>query len=255
MTGRPEVFCEPCILGKQIRISFKTPFKNQKGDMFKTLCTDCGTEFVNSVVHERSVPYCPEQSGRMEREMHTIGDTARTMMTVKGLEKSFLAEAANTALCVINRTGTSTVEGKIPYQLWEGKDYDITLLKVFRSEASVHSADQTHKKWDVKSKKGIFVGYSETSKGFRVFLPRENKVIVSCNVKFTQKMDSEEALQRSIGYPCNLEKDSEKEDFLGFPNLNEGGSNVNTARPSVLTQEENEAGNIEPEEYELVSGV
>ncbi|KAJ8876390.1 hypothetical protein PR048_020835 [Dryococelus australis] len=100
---------------------FTAWFKNQRGEMFKTLHTDCGTEFVNraiqqllselGVVYERSVPYCPEQSGRIEREMCKI--------------------AVNTAVYVLNRTGTSRVEGKTPYQLWEGKDYDITLLKVF----------------------------------------------------------------------------------------------------------------------------
>ncbi|KAJ8891512.1 hypothetical protein PR048_004040 [Dryococelus australis] len=151
------------------------------------------------------------------------------------LRKKFWAEAVNTAVYVINRIGTSRVEGKTPYQLWEGKHYDITMLKVFGLEAYVHISDQTRKKWDVKSKEGIFVGYSETSKGFRVFLPNENKVIVSCNVKFTQKRDSGEALQRSIGYPSNMEsdkrdtcedsQDGEKEDFLGFPNLNEEESN------------------------------
>ncbi|KAJ8884133.1 hypothetical protein PR048_015990 [Dryococelus australis] len=97
-----------------------------------------------------------EQSGRIEREMCKIGEAARTM-TAKGLEKKFWAEAVNTTVYVINRTGTSTVEGKTPYQLWEGKDYNIILLKVFGLEVYVHVADQTLKKWVVKSKEDIFV--------------------------------------------------------------------------------------------------
>ncbi|KAJ8878248.1 hypothetical protein PR048_018825 [Dryococelus australis] len=287
MTGGPEVFCKPCIVSKQTRSSFKssntktsrsgeiiltglcgtteTPsiggskyddyshfrfvfflkpknevkdklkFKNQRSEMFKTLCTDCGTEFVNrdmeqllselGVVHERSVPYCPEQSGRIEWDIRTMGEAARTMMTGKCLENKFWAEAINTAVYVINRRDTSSVVNKTPYQLWDQDDDNIDLQHEHMLLTQTLSTD------------------SETSKGFCVFPPNENKAIVSCNVKFTPKRNCGEALQRIIGYLNNIER---------FPNLNEEESNVNTARPSVLTQEENEAGNIEPEEYESV---
>jgi hypothetical protein len=103
--------------------------------------TDGGGEFVNSelenllsnlgIIHQVSTPYCPEQNGHAEREMRTIVESARTMLIAKDLDKGFWAEAVNTAVFVLNRTGTSPTEGKSPYELWCGKVFDIKSLQVF----------------------------------------------------------------------------------------------------------------------------
>lgn len=97
----------------------------------KILRTDNGLEFCNQqmdtllkeygVHHERTVVYSPEQNGCAERENRTLVEAARTMIHSKGFEKSFWAEAINTAAYVLNCTGTSTVKGVTPYELWYGK--------------------------------------------------------------------------------------------------------------------------------------
>lgn len=87
----------------------------------KILRSDNGTEYINvdmeqyliqnGIRHQKTVVYTPEQNGKSERDMRTIVEAARTMMHSKNLNENLWAEAVNTAVFVINRTGTSSVKG------------------------------------------------------------------------------------------------------------------------------------------------
>lgn len=97
------------------------------GHRIKMLQTDNGTEFVNECVtglleengirHRKTVPYTPEQNGSVEREMRTIFEAARSMLYARDCNIRLWAEAVNTAVFILNRTGTSTVKNKTPYEL------------------------------------------------------------------------------------------------------------------------------------------
>lgn len=110
------------------------------------------------------------------------------MLYAKGLCKQLWAEAINTAVFVLNRTGTSTEKDKTPIELWQKKSIDVSMLRVFGCDVYAHIPDQKRKKWDAKSKKGIFVGYSETTKGAKVFFPDERKIQLSRDVIFDEKL-------------------------------------------------------------------
>ena len=55
-------------------------------------------------------------------------------------------------------------------------------------------------KLDKKSEPGIFIGYSSTSKAYRIYLPQNNKIVVSRDVKFleTEKWSWDEQNQQYI---------------------------------------------------------
>lgn len=166
----------------------------QNGHQIKVLRTDNGTEFVNREVkhfleengieHQRTVPYTPEQNGCAEREMRTIVEAARSMIHAKGINSRLWAEAVNSAVFILNRTGTSTIKHKTPYELWYGKSIEINDFRVFGSEVYVHLPKQGRTKLDAKAKKCIFVGYDENVKGFRVFDSDSNKIEIVRDVKF-----------------------------------------------------------------------
>jgi hypothetical protein len=159
--------------------------------------SDCGLEFTNKemksfleslgIVHQTSVPYTPQQNGCIEREMRTVTEAARTILLASGLGKSLWAEAVNTAVFVLNRTGKSRVKNVTPYELWLKKEpYNIHNLKIFGTKVGVHVPEQKRQKWDSKAEMGYFVGYGETTKGSRVYFPKQKDVFVKREVTFLQ---------------------------------------------------------------------
>lgn len=165
----------------------------------KVMRSDNGTEFVNvdvtkileerGIRHQRTVPYSPEQNGSAEREMRTIVEAARTMIHAKNLPIKLWAEATNAAVYILNRTGTSSVKGVSPFELWFGKQPQIDHLKVFGSKVFTHIPQEKRRKWDRKAEEGVFVGYCENTKGFRIWQPEVNKIIVSRDIIFKEDED------------------------------------------------------------------
>lgn len=168
--------------------------QRQSGHKVNIFRSDNGTEFVNAelktffgemgIQHQRTVPYTPEQNGCAERENRTIVESARTMIHSKQMDYKFWAEAVNMAVHVLNRSGTSTVPLKSPYELWHGKKAKLDYLQIFGSEVFVHIPKEKRQKLDPKAVKCVFVGYDNDSKGYRVWNPEANKIQVARDVIF-----------------------------------------------------------------------
>ena len=135
------------------------------------------------IIHEKSVSYTSEQNGKIERDRRTVAEAGRSMLNAKKLDDHLWAEAVNTTVYVLNRT-SKKVSGKTPFQIWTGKDFDINTLRVFGNEVSVHIPKVKRKNWDSKAVTGIFVGYGETTKGYRVYLPDIQSVEIKRDVEF-----------------------------------------------------------------------
>ncbi|KAL4126736.1 hypothetical protein QTP88_010945 [Uroleucon formosanum] len=197
---------------------FLNTVKNQLNISVITLRSDCGLEYKNTEVkalldkfgikHETSVPYTPQQNGKAERTMQIIVEAARTMVYSKNLSKTLWAEAVNTAVYTINRTENTGQEGKTPYELWFNKTPDINNLKIFGSEVYAHILKEKLRKWDQKGRKGIFVGYSEETKGYRICFDGK-EVSLSRDVIF--KVESVNPSTTTEGKIINEEEEEEEE--------------------------------------------
>ncbi|CAL1356411.1 unnamed protein product [Linum trigynum] len=173
---------------------WKTLVENQTGKKIKKLRTDNGLEFCNSEFNEfckdegiarhRTVRDTPQQNGVAERMNQTLLERARCMLSNAGLERRFWAEAVNLACFLINRGPHTGIELKTPYEVWYGKPADYSSLKVFECPIYYHVDEG---KLNPRAKKGVFVGYEDGVKGFRVWSPSEHRVILSRNVIFDEK--------------------------------------------------------------------
>lgn len=67
-----------------------------------------------------------------------------------------------------------------------GKKVDLSHLKVFGCHAFAHIPDIKRRKLDEKSKKYIFVGYSETSLGYRLLDPEKHTIKIARDVVFLE---------------------------------------------------------------------
>ena len=159
---------------------FKSLVENQSGRRIKVLRSDRGTEYTSNefnkfcedegIHHQLTVGYAPEQNGVSERKNRTIMEMARTMLAEKDMPKEFWAEAVYTAVYLLNRCPTKAVLNKTPIEAWSGRKPSAQHLRVFGSICYAHIPKEKRHKLEEKTQKGIFLGYSTQSKGYK-YLP------------------------------------------------------------------------------------
>lgn len=182
--------------------------ENQTGKRIKALRSDNGGEFCsdsfdhylrqNGILHQRTTPHCPEQNGSAERLNRTIVEKARCLLFDANLDKRFWAEAVNTAVYLYNRTSIAGLMYKSPFEKWFGHKPDISHLRIFGSKTMVHIPKANRLKWDKKAKEMILVGYSEVSKGYRLYDPETKNVVVRRDVAVMENGSSTEISQLQL---------------------------------------------------------
>lgn len=175
---------------------FERLIANKFGRPMKIIRSDNGREFCNrkmsdylavrGIKQETTAPYTPEQNGKAERDNRTIVERARTMLHAKGLPTSLWAEAVNTAVYVLNRTVSPPCE-MTPYEQWTGKQPNIKHLRIFGTKAFVHVPKMFTKKFDLRAKRTILVGYESDSENYRVYNMDTKRVSVARNVTFNER--------------------------------------------------------------------
>jgi len=113
---------------------------------------------------------------------------ARTMLIGSGLSQQFWAEAVNAACYIINRAMLRPITEKTPYELLRGRVPNISHLRIFGCKCFIHNNGKDNLgKFDPRSDEGIFLGYSSSSKAYKVLNERLNKVEESIHVVFNEK--------------------------------------------------------------------
>ncbi|WJZ90882.1 hypothetical protein VitviT2T_009997 [Vitis vinifera] len=197
---------------------FCNKVQNEKGFSITCIRSDHGREFENfdfeeycnkhGINHNFSAPRTPQQNGVVERKNRTLQEMARTMLNENNLPKYFWAEAVNTSCYVLNRILLRPILKKTPYELWKNKKPNISYFKVFGCKCFILNTKDNLGKFDAKSDVGIFLGYSTSSKAFRVFNKRTMVVEESIHVIFDESnnylqeresVDDELGLETSMG--------------------------------------------------------
>ncbi|GJU27567.1 retrovirus-related pol polyprotein from transposon TNT 1-94, partial [Tanacetum coccineum] len=122
----------------------------------------------------------------VERRNRTLVEAARTMLIFYRLPEFLWAEAVATACFTQNRLIIHTRNNKTPYKLLRGKKPNVEYFHVFGSLCYPTNDRDDLGKMKPKANIGVFIGYSETSRGFRIYNRRTKKVIETINVKFDE---------------------------------------------------------------------
>ncbi|GJR20327.1 retrovirus-related pol polyprotein from transposon TNT 1-94 [Tanacetum coccineum] len=161
--------------------------------------TDNGTEFKNAtlkayyeklgIMQQFSIARTPQQNGVVERRNRTLVEAARTMLIFSRLPEFLWAEAVATRL-----------------------NPNVEYFHMFGSLCYLTNNRDDLGKMKPKADIGVFIGYSETSRGFRIYNRRTKKIMETIHVKFDEltAMASEHdclepELQRFINHNSSAE--------------------------------------------------
>ncbi|GJS91107.1 retrovirus-related pol polyprotein from transposon TNT 1-94 [Tanacetum coccineum] len=108
------------------------------------------------------------------------------MLADSKLPTTFWAEAVSTACYVQNRVLIVKPHNKTPYELFKGFKPAIGFMKPFRCHVSILNTLDKLGKFDGKSDEGFFVGYSLSTKAFKVYNTRTRKVQKNLHIGFLE---------------------------------------------------------------------
>ncbi|GKC18794.1 retrovirus-related pol polyprotein from transposon TNT 1-94 [Tanacetum coccineum] len=158
--------------------------------------TDNGIEFKNAnlkahyeklgIMQQFSTARMPQQNGVVERRNRTLVEAARTMLIFSRLPKFLWAEAVATACFTQNRSIIHTRHNKTPYELLRGRKPNVEYFHVFGSLCYPTNDQDNLGKMKPKADIGVFIGYSKTSRGFRIYNRRTKKIMETIHVKFDE---------------------------------------------------------------------
>uniref|UniRef100_H3GS33 Uncharacterized protein n=1 Tax=Phytophthora ramorum TaxID=164328 RepID=H3GS33_PHYRM len=102
------------------------------------------------------------------------------------LDKCFWAEAAMTAIYVKNRLSSPKVEHKTPFEIVYKSKPSVKHMRVFGCQTYILTPKEKRRKWDPKARAGLFLGYEEVSKAYRLYDIEAGQVVVSRDVNFDE---------------------------------------------------------------------
>ncbi|KAH9725257.1 hypothetical protein KPL70_007804 [Citrus sinensis] len=210
--------CEDYVLGKVTRTSFKRSVHKSKDKL----------EYVHSYLWGPA-----QQISLGERMNRTLMERVRCMLVQTKLPKSLWAEILLTAYYLVNLSLSSAIEFKTPYEKWTGQPTNYGDLKAFGYTAYAHVSQE---KLAPRALKGIFIGYPEGVKGYKIWCTDVNplKYIINKDVIFNEEeLISKKSVQRK-SVQRKSEEDAKRSDThqidLELPNYYDTHEVADSAR-------------------------
>uniref|UniRef100_A0AAV1UC50 CCHC-type domain-containing protein n=1 Tax=Peronospora matthiolae TaxID=2874970 RepID=A0AAV1UC50_9STRA len=151
-----------------------------------------------------TLPYAHQTNGTAERAIRTIVTIGRSLLHRAKLEKCFWAEAAMTAIYIKNRLPSSKIDHKTPFEIVYKSKPSVKHMRVFGCRAFILTPREKRLKWDPKAREGMFMGYEEASKAYRVYDIEAGQVVISRDITF-----DESTFDFSMDRPSDDDEDAE----------------------------------------------
>ena len=130
-----------------------------------------------------------------------IIEDAREMLHDKYIPMHLWVEAAKTTVYVQKRTPHRVLENKTPEEVFPCKKPEVIHLRIFGCPIYIHILKEKRTKLDPSGRKGIFVGYSERSKAYRIYFPGFKNIDISRDVTFYEDSTYKKYRKRPVEEP------------------------------------------------------
>ena len=240
-----------------VKRQFDTEIKCFRSDNAKDFCNNELKEFFEhqGIRHETSCPYTP-QNGLAERKIGDIMNRCTTLMIASNIPRNLWGFAILTAVYLINRVPSKGLNLRTPVELIDEKfpmiqQRERLKPRIFGCIGYVLSHDRNQDKLSPRAHKCVFVGYSYTQKGYRLYHPTTKGVFVSKDVTFDENTFF---YSRQPGHndPGFLDATPDKEDnmILETPDIigsEQVGYSTDTPRTDQNLTAESDNDILEPE--------
>ena len=180
---------------------------------------------------------------------------ARALLYNKNVAKHLWGEAINIACHTVNSVYFRPGTKRTPYDLWKGRKPNVKYFRIFGSTCFILKDRENVGKFDSRSDEGIFLGYSSTSKAYRVYNKRTMKVMKTVNVVIDESLDSSsekciEELTREIIPPKPrvvqeiVEQEPASPSTPGTPSVVEDSADITTSPDSESHKEKGPSSRI-----------
>jgi hypothetical protein len=110
------------------------------------------------------------------------------MMNDQNLSMLLWGEATMIVIYVQNRTPHCILNNMTLEEAFFEKKRSVEHLRIFGCLVYIHVPKDKRKKLEPSEKKGIFVGYIESSKAYRIYVPGQQKVEINRDVTFDENI-------------------------------------------------------------------
>ncbi|PKU81762.1 Retrovirus-related Pol polyprotein from transposon TNT 1-94 [Dendrobium catenatum] len=187
---KSEVTSKFILFSKMVNCQFSTTLK--------TIRTDGGGEYLNrsfqsfcqslGINHQYTCPYTPAQNGVAERKNRHILETLRSLLIHCNAPSKLWVEALHTAIYIINRLPTSTLQNMTPFEKLYKKQPSFAHFKIFGCLCHPWLRPYSKSKLSPISIPCVFIGYASQQKGYRCLDPSTGRVFTSRHVIFTENV-------------------------------------------------------------------
>ena len=153
------------------------------GAEFARALEECGIQ------RQLASPYAHQQNGKAKHAICTLEGRAFAMLEAAGLSSNLWGEAVLTAAYLWNRMeSVSLPPGVTPYELVNGQKPDLSHIRVFGSCCWARIPTELQMKFGPHSRRAIFLGYPNGTKGYRVHDAENGSFFIACDVVFEEKL-------------------------------------------------------------------
>jgi transposase InsO family protein len=111
-------------------------FRSDRGGEFNSRAV---VEFYqeHGIKHNTTTGYSPQQNGVVERRNQTVVEMARCLLKSTRVPARFWGEAVKTAVYLLNRAPTKSLNNQTPFEAWFGRKPGVKHLRTFGCKAYV----------------------------------------------------------------------------------------------------------------------
>ncbi|GFT69937.1 retrovirus-related Pol polyprotein from transposon RE1 [Trichonephila clavipes] len=135
----------------------------------------------------------------------------------------------------------------------KGRKPSVLHLKPFGCLAYAGVPKQIRKKFDMRAKMGIMMGYAQRTKGYRIWLIDENKLVETINVRFDENkrgINFRQKVNSNLGYNLNLPDYYDDED--DFDRVKDSLTSRLVSKTSTETPSTSEKPDVSSDNHSLI---